>query len=107
MLTQLNSLYDQIRSLPLKDSQSRKSLLNSSITPEKEFHLMFQTDPLKNLEAKIYSDFEGVKQEVTGQVRAYVEGRLREQAATSADEVLIRVEPRVGEMVREEVRREM
>lgn len=67
--------------------------------------MMFQTDPLKNLEAKIYSDFEGVKQEVIQQVRSYVEARLRDQAGK--DEILIEIEPRMIEMVREEVRREL
>jgi hypothetical protein len=69
--------------------------------------MMFQTDPVKNLESRVYADFEGLKHEIIQQVRTYVEGKLQNQTAVGKDEILIEIEPKMVELVREEVRREL
>lgn len=48
------------------------------LTPEKQFREMFGSkDPVKDLEHKVYQDFENLKHEVQQSVRGYVENRLQ------------------------------
>lgn len=72
IILQINEVHDAMRNQIIKNHQNNKTLRENMMSPEKQFAMMFEKDPVKDLERRVYMDMDNFKE----QVRNFVENRV-------------------------------